>query len=352
MTAAISTPPVEARSYASPSRHLPVITNSELRTFRRCPREHHYSYRLRRRPRTTSDALRFGTLLHLGLEAWWKTTIGDSEAKFIASIAALRAHPNVDPFDLVRAEELMLGYTARWCNEPHQAIAVEQRFEVPLVNPETGAKSRTYALSGKCDVIAAGCVIEHKTTSLDISLGSDYWRRVSALDSQVSMYLSGARAAGYEVGHCIYDVIRKPAQRPSKATPIEDRKYTKPTKLAPEPRLYANQRESDETAEEYRLRVREAIAESPDRYYARGEIVRLEHDEAEHAYDVWQTARSMREAELAGRYPRNPDACSRYGSMCPYFEVCSGEARIDDDVRFRTATEAHEELTAVEEIQS
>src|SRR5262249_35174959 len=128
---------------------------------------------------------------------------------------------------------------------------------------------------------------------------------------------------------------------PHKATPEEKRKYTKSGDL------YANQREHDETTDEYRERVRGHIAASPDRYYARGTVVRLEHDEREHALDVWPLAESLSWAEMRGFYPRNPDACMRYGRTCEYFNVCSGAGDINDDSQFRTSEKAHEELEEI-----
>lgn len=322
--------------------HLRVVTNSELRAFRACPRRHRYGYRMMRRPRVDREALRFGSLWHHGQEAWWGTE-GDASARLEAGLARMRAdEENVDPYALVLAEELLLAYTARWGDAGLRTVAVEQAFEVPLVNPETGAASRTYRIGGKVDAIVADAegrlhLLEHKTSSSDIEAGSAYWTRVRALDTQISLYLAGARAAGYDVQDCIYDVVRKPGIRPLKATPVESRKYTA------KGILYANQRERDETPEEFRVRLREDICERPERYFARGEVVRLEADERDHAFDTWQLARMMREAELAGFAPKNPDACASFGG-CPYLAVCQGEASIDDDSLFRTAHTPHEEL--------
>ena len=55
----------------------------------------------------------------------------------------------------------------------------------------------------------------------------------------------------------------------------------------------------------------------------------------EFRFDLWQTAKIMRESELAERYPRNPLACSRYGRMCDYWDVCCGVASLDDPTRFK-----------------
>lgn len=322
---------------------LRILSNSEQRVFRACMRRHYYAYRLLRRPRVEHEALRFGSLWHVGQEAWHGADQVPG-ARLDAAISAMQSDAeNVDPYALVMCEELVTAYTALWADAPYRTVAVEQRFDVPLVNPETNASSRTFRIGGKLDVIVASTengrlyVMEHKTTSSDIEIGSSYWRKVSALDTQVSTYLAGAKVAGYDVESCIYDVVRKPGIRPLKATPEESRKYTR------EGKLYANQREHDETPTSFRMRLRADIAERPERYFARGEVVRLESDERDHAFDTWQIARLMREAEIAGYRPKNPDACSTFG-QCPYFGVCEGRMDISDDLFFRTASTPHEEL--------
>jgi hypothetical protein len=303
-----------------------------------------------RRPRRSSEALRFGTFFHVGLHTWWEAQ-GDAADKLAAAIVAIRVRAeerpeDADPFDLVKAEELLLGYTARWGDEAFETLGVEVPFEMPLVNPETGAASRTFRLAGKIDGIAKrnGAVVffEHKTTSNDITPGSDYWRRVSALDAQVSTYNEAMKSLGFDPKECLYDVVRKVDKRPFKATPEESRRYSKKTGL-----LDARQHEHDETPEEFRLRVREDISEKPEKYFARGPIVRLEKDEAEHAADVWQTAWFIRESRNAERFPRSPNACERFHRLCDYFDVCSGVASINDENRFRTAHTPHEELAEV-----
>lgn len=370
---------------------LAVISNTEIATFRRCVREWLYRYIMLRRPRRASEALRFGSFFHIGLNAWWTTNTIDASQRFATAIDAMRdrAEKNADDadaFELVKAEELMLGYTARWGDDVYETLGVEVGFTMPLVNPETLAASRTFLIGGKIDAIARHGNrvrgVEHKTTSDDIGAGSDYWRFVSSMDPQISTYGPGARAAGFEVEDFLYDVVRKVAMRPYLATPLEARKYTKEKskqcpfckkagnvpgphrvgdddkgepvfcvdgKIITEPggRLYENQHEHDETPEEFRLRVRADIAAKPEKYFARGPIVRLEHDEAEHAGDVWQTAAFMREAKNAKRFPRSPGSCRRFHRMCDFFDVCSGIARIDDDNRFRTAATPHEELAEV-----
>jgi hypothetical protein len=234
-----------------------------------------------------------------------------------------------DPFDLARAEAMIRGYDARWSAEPYEVLAVEAEFRAPLVNPETGAASRTWQRGGKIDAIArdsAGriLVVEHKTASEDIAPGSPYWRRLS-MDGQVSGYFLGADALGFPAEACLYDVLAKPKLRPYEVS---------------------KKRAEPETPEEFRARCLAAIAEDPNAYFRRGEVVRLQAEAEEALFDDWQTAQQMREAERLGRFPRNPDACMKWGRPCDFFDVCAGEASIDDPSRFRRSEHVNPELAA------
>jgi hypothetical protein len=240
----------------------------------------------------------------------------------------------IDPFELVRAEEMLRGYHARWRAEEYEVVSVEKEFEVPLRNPRTGGRSQIFNRAGKFDAIARKggrtFVIEHKTSSEDISPGSKYWVR-RRMDSQISMYIRGAEdVASWHVDGVVYDVLGKPQQRPLKKNA---------------------KNKADETPEEFRLRVREAIAKEPESYYQRGQVVRLESDLDEFDQDTWQLARLIREGELTKRFPRNPDACERYGRTCAFFGVCAGEALLDDTTKFRKKDGAHSELDTVSERQ-
>lgn len=318
------------------SARLPILTTSQAKTFRRCPRAHRFAYELGVRPTAKSDPLRFGSLMHGAIERLLQS------AEILAALDWLRAEPETDPFDLVKAEELLFGYHVRWEAEQWELVATEREFRFPLRNPRTGAASRTWEIGGKIDAIVRRdgdlWIVEHKTSSEDISPGSPYWQKLR-LDAQVSTYLEGARSLGFDPVGCIYNVIGKPALRPLKATPLEDRKYTK------EGRLYAKQRETDEGPEEYRARVRESITENPDRYYQRGDVVRLESERDDAAWDLWQQARLIHESIVEERAPRNPEACFMWNRPCDYFAVCTGQASLENESLFRKVENVHEELS-------
>jgi hypothetical protein len=329
-----------------------LLTSSRLKDARACARLHFFKYIQGYRAVETQEALRFGTLVHLALEAWWKAA---PEERFEEAMGALldTVTPETDLFELARARVMMAGYHARWAEDAkrYEVLGVELPFVSALRNPQSGQPSRTWKLAGKLDgvvrEIATGdvYVLEHKTSSEDLSAGGEYWKRLR-LDGQVSVYYEGAKSLGHEVRGCLYDVLAKPKQKPFKATPEEQRKYTKATKTE-QPRLYAGQRLTDETPEEYRVRLEEAVLsdEGLNNYFSRGAVVRLETEMNDAMFDVWQIGQAIREGELQDRHPRNPDACTRWGKTCSFFGVCTGEASLDDTAKFKLVPSVHPELS-------
>lgn len=324
-----------------------LLTNSRLKCFRACARLHQFMYLDGYRPAEDKAELAFGSLLHRGLEAWWKAVMAklpevDWEA---VALDALHAVEDVDPFDLVKAEVLLQGYHERWRLDAalYEVLGVEQRFEFPLINPETGGRSPSWKVGGKLDVRlrrksdGTTGFMEHKSSGEDVSLGSAYWQ-VLKLDSQVSTYFDGASSLGDDAQWCVYDVLGKPGQRPLKATPDASRKYTA------KGLLYANQRDVDETPEEYRARIIEAMMERPERFYTRGEVVRLDGELHESRTEIWQQAAAMRESINAGRFVRNSDNCRRGNSLCPFFGVCGGQSSLEDGNLFHRTDDVHPEL--------
>ena len=340
--------------------HLSLITTSELRTFRRCKREHHYSYRLGYREVNKAGPLRFGTAVHEALEIWWSPA---TMCDFEATIAAIDKAGEIDDYERAKARAMMCAYHARWKDEPLAVLGVEVEFESPLVNPATGAISKTFRVGGKIDALVRMpngdvYIVEHKTCGVECTFDSPYWKRLR-LDPQISTYYVGGRALGHDIKGCLYDVLRKPPLRPSQI-PILDAEGLKivvdatgqrvRTKDGKKWRETADAKQGYllqtrlETPQEFEARCIQAILEEPDRYLVRGEVYRLEEDELDAAEDMWATARELRESELSTRFPRNPDACERYGRFCSYYDVCSGSASLDDPSLFRRTKGKHEEL--------
>lgn len=352
-----STPTARARGskLSTTGAELALLTESRCQVARRCLREEHLRYVEGIVTATTAETLRFGTLWHDGQEAWWlAVALGPLGLPLVAAIDALHEHatPETDAYELARTEAMIEGYHARWSGEQFEVLGVELEFRAPLLNPETGAASRTFQRGGKVDVIVRDAtgrklLVEHKSSGEDIAPGSSFWARLR-MGGQAAGYIRGAEALGHDVEGVVYDVAKKPELRPLKATPLEERKYTqeKTVKGVFQPsRLYANQRETDETVDEYRDRVRAAIAEDPEKYFQRGLVVRLEDNLAEADGELWQLGQTLREHHRLQLAPRNTDACQRYGQTCSYFAICAGEANADDERFYRRLHWPHPELT-------
>lgn len=337
-----------------PVKRLPLLTESRLRTYRRCAREEKLRYQdglLSGR----SAALEFGSLVHAALELWW--------LRDLSAVEESLADADADAYEIAKAWALMRGYDLRYAEDRdrYDVLAVEAEFRAPLVNPLTGAESRTWRLAGKIDAIvrerSTGSVllVEHKTSSEDLTPGSAYWVRLR-MDGQISCYYTGAQALGYEVAGCIYDVLGKPELRPSQV-PLLDADGLKIVLDSNGERVQTQKGEwrqtadgklgyvlqvRQETPEEYGERVFAAIASDPGRYYQRSTVVRLEQELRDWALDTWQLAAQMRDARRLGIAARNPDGCVRYGSQCGYLSLCSGEASADN---YQRVDWVHPELT-------
>jgi|KBSSwiStaDraftv2_1062776.scaffolds.fasta_scaffold00132_49 hypothetical protein len=368
-----------------------LYTSSRLRVMRSCLRLHFYRYVLGIMT-PPNDTMRFGTVGHSALEAYFKAWIAyNTEAALWARArteqtdggrppdprlpAALSVvdQSGLSPWDRIKLSMLVRAYDARWGGEDWEVIAVEQEFRYFLGEVEIGGKIDVIIRDRKDDRVY---VVEHKTTGVDASLGGAYWEKLT-IDTQVSIYIDGAGMLGYDVAGCIYDVLVRPKHEPKLATPLDKREYTKgkgckgcggsgggkagivqgrgyyivnftsveqipctgcdgtgwlkdAAGVPQAPRLHANQRDSDETSEAFEERLVEAIADAPDAFLLRGVVVRLEHELPGMRQDLLDQIA----VEQTGLTPRNPDSCSRYGVLCPMFDVCAGRASIDDLERF------------------
>ncbi len=185
-----------------------VLTHSRLSCFRACPRRHYIRYELGIRPMESEYAARVGTAFHRALEA---------EDKGL-DVEAVLAENAPDAYDLAVVAAMVNGHRERWQGEPLEVVASELSIELPLVNPETGAATPLFRMAGVIDrIVRLGdgrlALMEYKSTSRDFSPGAEYWTALH-LDQQLSIYVLAARALGHNIDTILYDVTRRPGQRP------------------------------------------------------------------------------------------------------------------------------------------
>lgn len=395
------------------SRKRRLMTASRLAALQRCARMEYYTYQLGYRARKAPLPLRFGTVWHWVLEAYWRGRQGGRasvEAMTLAIDAlrhaadyaiplvtdpALRAvlgrlrgvdDEMLDPYERARAEAMAIGYERGWRAAPLDVLGVEVEFQTPLLDPDSGEPSASWDLAGKMDVIArsqatqAIAVIEHKSTSAP--MGPDTpWRDRLALDGQVDQYFLGSIAVGYPADYVLYDAARKPTLKPRRATecqyklvppaklPAKRRKKSDPPPApveGPAYRKLVKGVEHDEEPDAFRDRIL-AMYESPRdkpkrgeeprpdapkkalEYFERVRLPRTDEHRREYAQDVWQYAWMADVMMRRAIAPKNVGSCFRYNTPCPFWLVCKGARSIDDGTIFRRADSVHEELGSLEE---
>lgn len=259
-------------------RRMLPLHSSEMLTYQRCPREWQHAYVARRVPLLRPEALTRGKAVHQWLAGAWSGV------------------PAALPEDPI-AQACCLGYAARYGRQVTdlQQVQVEVGWEGLVGGVECAGELDAIGYESDGQEV----IVDHKTTSRDISPGSSYWSEIVTGNVQVSMY-----AAAHPGAKLMWDVIRKPALRKLRAG--------KP---------------NEETDAQLVVRCLEAMAEDPARYFARVTVVRLEHEHAAFAEDVAAVDALRR----GGPNPRNPSSCHSFGRLCRYHSVCYGNVSLDDD---------------------
>ena len=309
---------------------MKILTSSSLSRFRQCPRRYVYEYEDKRVPLAESDALAFGKAWHLAMEAWWndariRPEYDNAAHTVIAAEVLKEVAEQIRPDHAAMIAAMLSRYSPDASR--FDVLSVEESFEAPIENPDPARRNfYNYRLAGKVDVKLRDrktgdiWISDHKTTTQEILGFGTYWQTLQ-IDGQMSNYCLAFGARGF-----IYDVARKPGIRLCG----KDEKAATAAGITPEAA--------------YQDRCAEQIGGSPEEFFQWREHTKTSDDLQDAKRDLWQQVEMFRSCDNSGRFPRNPDACvTKYGT-CPYIDVCTGRANLDDDSCFRTKEAANEEL--------
>ncbi len=255
---------------------------------------------------------------------------------------------------LSKCRALQRGYHARWLDAGYVPETVEETKVADLYNPDTQGKSRTFQVGGKLDVVARymnrRVLIDHKTTSNDISdPNAPYWRQL-VVEGQVDHYMLLQWMHGEKCDDAVWDVIRKPQISPKKLSKADIRAVVSigdyfDLKVSEEDKQTFVNGSERETAAMYEARLfHDCTKERPDHYFARRSVPRIDAEILDYARDVWQHSQDILYTRQQKRLPpRNSGACMLYGSPCKFLGICSGHDTADSD-RWQKKTKRHPEL--------
>lgn len=347
-----------------------LVTNSMMQCYLQCPRKCKYRYELGVRRITDTSSLRIGTIVHKFLEF---ALAGDEDA--IEKV--LTPHVETVPRWVNNDDQLREWQTERCkCAALLHAIAkhhleklrafidsefqAEMPFEHAIYNTKGKWTVKGYRRAGKIDGIARMpdgryAIFEHKTTTEDISDGSDYWKRLR-IDDQISAYIIAARNRGYDVNTVIYNVMRVPEHKikqvphldenglkivlDEQGTRVKNKDGSWKQVATDGNRLHAR----DETSQEYVERVLSIIDASPSDWFKIQEIPRTDQDLDDHRLSLAHFVNDIKNARKQDHWPRNTSSCTSRG-RCEYLDVCHAGINPDDPpAGFHKVADLHPEL--------
>jgi hypothetical protein len=262
-----------------------------------------------------------------------------------------------DPLMRAKLRGLMRGYDARYQKQDISVLEIEQTITSDLFNPGTGAKSRSFIMAGKKDVLLEEAgklwLMDHKTCSEDIAdPDASYWRQL-VIEGQHQHYALLEHLNGRRIEGAIWDVTRKPSISPRQITKA-DQAAMSATKL------YFGARVSTEDVQEVRETGREnyslyearivfdATQTRPEWYFQRYRVARLDNELLEYAGELWGHTQELLIARRENRWPRNSGACMNYGHPCKFLGICSGHDT-PDSANWQRKPWVHLELPSLSE---
>jgi hypothetical protein len=194
---------------------------------------------------------------------------------------------------------MLEGYTAKW-GKDLPAMLCEVPFTVPIINPATGRKSKSFEQYGFYDGVAlpaaSPTLYEHKTHS-----GSSPGNMEKLFsDSQITGYVSSLRDQGLPVRSVIYDTIGKCGLRMGKK----------------------------EEQDAFFDRRDQWYLDHPEKF-AREEAFIGDGQILDWRKDLWLVTQGILAARRTGHWCRNTDRCFDFYRACEFVPLCqSGGSEI------------------------
>ena len=269
--------------------------------------------------------LRFGSAVHQFLECWHKH-------RDLAQVLDLidRSYPNrATDDDQLRdwhlATAIMKGYAALYPVEEFSVVELEKKFEGEIVNPATGANSRSFTLAGKVDgIVRIGdehFLLEHKTASI---LDSGYIERLWT-DFQIILYCWYVeQALGIRVSGVLYNIAVKAKLQQSKGETEAEYEARRAELIAKSKTGKTTaKRRMPETDDEFQARLAVKYTE-PTMFHR--ELLYFSRDRfAVLQAELWELTQNFLDARRRDTWYQNTSQCFQYGRPCAYFPLCRSD---------------------------
>jgi len=326
------------------SNQKEILTYSALAGFRDCREWYNKRYNQHIVPLEKDWNLRFGTMIHKCLEVWHSTGDLRQVYGYIEESYPNRAVDEEQQKDWHYATAMMRGYADRYPTEEFEVIALEKKFQNLIINPETGAKSRSFLFAGKVDgVVKIGSeyyLIEHKTTSvIDGGYLDKLWT-----DFQIKLYVPAIeKEMGITISGVIYNILVKPKLRQGKGETEAEYEERLATLIAKSKTGKSNaKRKMPEDNAGFLARLAgkyddPAMFHREKIYFSRDQDYILQAE-------LWELTQAILDARRRGIWYQNTNTCFKWNRPCAYYSICrsGGNQNVIDN--FYEIKPPHEEL--------
>ena len=324
-----------------------VTTYSMWSLFRNCRKAVDWRYLQQLVPLQRDRNLHFGSIIHECLQAWHQRRDLDEVLAAINRLCANRSQDETQRRDWHLATAMMRAYAVRYVRDDFEVIALERNFEGPIVNPATGAASRSFVLAGKVDgVVRIGSehfILEHKTAA---QVDGDYLEKLWT-DFQITLYAHYIEETmGIPITGILYNVLVKVKLQQGKGETEEEFRARRAELLAKSKTGKTTaKRKQPESDDEFQLRLAEKYAD-PEMFHR--EMLYLSRDRfVILRSELWELTQSFLEARRRGVFYQNTAFCFNYQRPCPYFPICRSNGNPNLIENFYQRVPPNEELRLV-----
>lgn len=177
---------------------------------------------------------------------------------------------------------------------------------------------------------------EYKSTTKDITPGSEYWTKVHGINPQADTYFWLLRDHSSDPAYCLWDVTRVPNYKRKSATPSNKREfYKRATGSAKvgDPKPGTNLR--DETFDEFTSRIQDTVSSEPSAFFRREVLPKNDACIDRTLQQNVLVSQLMVTAIERSKFPCNYSACYQDNRTCEYEPVCSGKASLQDPTLYK-----------------
>ncbi len=325
-----------------------TTTYSMWNLFRNCRRAAQWRYVLELVPLEKDRHLSYGSLIHECLEVWHRTRDLAAALDVIDRTCPNRAQQEEQRRVWHFATAMMRGYATRYATEEFEVVALEKDFEGEIINPETGAASRSFMLAGKVDgIVRVGdehFLLEHKTAA---GVDAGYLERLWT-DFQITVYAYYVeKALGIRIAGVLYNILVK-ARLQQGAGETEEEFEARRAELIAKSKTGKSsaKRRLPETSDEFQARLAAKYGE-PAMFHR--ELLYISRDQFDTLRaELWELTQAFLDARRRDVWYQNTSFCFQYGKPCPYFALCRSGGSPNVLENFYERRPPHEELRAAD----